>query len=711
MAVSTMWIRNNMLFPPTDQLDRQLTEAELKVQRSILKLSIPDWYMNKRSNPPKILNNVTPIESRPSSWKSFENKKNSTLSDILSHAELATTPEESSTNGISEILKQKSPETKHKKSPSKSSSPKVEVFDTTIPEVKLSMNISRTFPKMSPSRKIQNINLVFPPAPPIKNFSAVVKAIKCEAVAPEDQSIDTNTKTDNDMAKDETPLKTPTQTTKDSGFQSSNIMDTPARTPYVKGGFKVRAASTPRFTPANLFSSTIIEETPKVKKVPSRNILEKSSIFEERSSSFTETSPENAPRPRRLSKSLLEKASFFEDSSKSRQVSFCSETSSKSSNCLSSFLERNMRSIDPIFFEMDDTALGIPKSSTLVREIVTRLEVSGNGVSTPKKKSTLEWKKTTASVQERKSNLEAKRAAPIVQAKKPKLPLEPKTQSPCSRFMNSRRKSVDLEHVVRSKLPGRENTVVRGIIEALTEKVSKSSFPRQIEDAGVNQSFVKQLVNALENGGEIPVIGMASRKDSTTEDDSCSESCATTTSLKDTDDSSSDSEHMSAILRSDNESLTSDSTDTTTTKGSQGDRKPEPEEDSVYWIPVSRCKLPRSSSLLSMMSRLSGNGQSPCVSPIRSDSEAESSQLPERGGTFRKTNNALSRKLFRIDEITVIDSGYSDRSDKSGTCGFVTNSTWSEDSQNDSTLENRATRVKRSSRPKSSIGHTFRVSC
>ncbi|XP_076665092.1 uncharacterized protein LOC143367314 isoform X2 [Andrena cerasifolii] len=707
MAVSTMWIRNNMLFSPTDQLDRQLTEAELKVQRSILKLSIPDWYMNKRSNPPKILNNVTPIESRPSSWKSFENKKHSTLSDTLPHAEPATiTPEENSINGVSKISKQKSPEAKHEKSPSKSSSPKVEVFDTTLPKVKLSTNISRTFPKMSPSRKIQNINLVFPPAPPIKHSSAVVEDIKCEVVASEDQSINDNTKTDNDMAKDHTPPKTSTQTTKDSDFQFSNIMDTPSRTPYIKGDFKVPAASTPRFTPANL---TILEEAPKLKKVPSRNILEKFSIFEEKSTSFPQTSPEVAPRPRRLSKSLLEKASFFEDSSKLKHVSLRSETSSISSNCVSSYLERNMRSIDPIFFEKDNALLGIPKSSTLIREIVTKLEVSGNGVSTPEKKSTLEWKRSIASVQERKSELEAKRAAPIVQAKKPKLPLEPNTQSPCSRFMNSRRKSVDLEHVVRSKLAGRVNTVVQGIIEALTEKVSKPSVPRQIEVAGVNQSFVKQLVNALENGEETPVIGMSSRKDSTTEEDSCSESCATTTSLKDTD-SNSDSEQRSAILRSDDESLASDSTDTATTKGSQSDRKPEPEEDSVYWIPVSRCKLPRSSSLLSIMSRLSGNGQSPCVSPIRSDSEAESSQMPERGGTFKKTNNALSRKLFRIDETTVIDSGYSDRSDKS-TCGFVTNSTWSEDSQNDSTLENRATRVKRSSRPRPSIGHTFRISC
>ena len=704
MAVSAMWIRNNMLFPPTDQLERQLTEAELKVQRSILKLSIPDWYMNKRSNPPRILNNATPIEFRPSSWRSFENKKNSTLSDVLSHGKPAATPEESFANGISKISKPKSPEAKPRKSPSKSSSRKVEVFDTTIPEVKLSTNISRTFPKMSPSRKIQNINLVFPPAPRIKNSSSVVKATKCEIVAPEDQSIDANTKTDNDMAKNETPLKTTTQTTEDNDFQFSNIMDTP----YAKGSFKVRAASTPRFTPANLFSSTIIEETPKPKKVPSRSILEKFSIFEDRSISFPETSPENAPRPRRLSKSLLEKTSFFEDSSKSRQAPSYSETPSKSSNSLSSFLERNLRSIDPIFFEKDDAALGIPKSSTLVREIVTKLEISGNGVPTPEKKSTLEWKRITASVEERKSNLEAKRAAPIVQAKKPKLPLEHKTQSPCSRFMNSRRKSVDLEHVVRSKLPGRENTVVRGIIEALTEKVSKPSYPRQIEAPGANQSFVKQLVNALEKGGLVSATDKASRKDSTSEDESCTESCATTTSLKDTD-SSSDSEQRSAVLRSDEESLTNDSTDTATT--SQADRKHQPEEDSVYWIPVSRCKLPRSSSLLSMMSRLSGNGQSPCVSPIRSDSEVECSQIPERGGTFKKNNNALSRKLFRIDETTVIDSGYSDRSDRSGTCGIVTYSTWSEDSQNDSTLENRATRVKRSSRPKSTIGQTFRISC
>ncbi|XP_068988377.1 uncharacterized protein [Bombus flavifrons] len=172
MAVE--WIKNNMLFFDNER-NRQLTEAELKVQQSLQKLSIPDWYLNKRSNPPKILN-VIPIEYRLPSWKNLTSKGNCTSNssssdsiDILPHmkenvhekAKKVAPPTTSYKNKI--FCQQMLPETKHTRSSTKSSSPKEEILDVNI--MKFPRKISKTFPKMSPSRKIQNLNIVFPPSP------------------------------------------------------------------------------------------------------------------------------------------------------------------------------------------------------------------------------------------------------------------------------------------------------------------------------------------------------------------------------------------------------------------------------------------------------------------------------------------------------------------------------------------------------------------
>lgn len=48
--------------------ERALSEIELKVQKSMQKLSIPEWYVNKLTPPPKIIN-ATPIEKRPCRWR------------------------------------------------------------------------------------------------------------------------------------------------------------------------------------------------------------------------------------------------------------------------------------------------------------------------------------------------------------------------------------------------------------------------------------------------------------------------------------------------------------------------------------------------------------------------------------------------------------------------------------------------------------------
>ncbi|XP_076231366.1 uncharacterized protein LOC143177376 [Calliopsis andreniformis] len=717
MAVSTMWIRNNMLSSPCEQYERQLTEAELKVQRSLQKLSIPDWYLNKRSNPPKILNNVTPIEIRPPSWKSYKFRKDSTspnlsVSDVPPPTVKTTTETARNQKKDSKVSKVKSAETKQKKTSSKSWPLEEEAFDTTIPEIKLPTNISRTFPKMSPSRKIQNINIVFPPGPPINISDETRNKLNAKDAK---SKIETNAEQKNDTSKmDEAIQQTPTRKNRHESFelpvvQWNTTPTSPINTPNMKGSFKVRVASTPKFTPANLFSSTVIEDFLPAKKGVSRNILEKSFIFEgssRLSDSFAEKSFGSATRSKKLSQSLLEKTSFFENNSKFEELSDSRLDISKKlvNRRLSLFLERNIHSIDPILFEKDDKAvLACPKSSSMVREMVNKLEISADQIHTCQKELQSKSKDRDFS-RVQMSNLGKKNAAAVLEEK-----MKVETQSPCTRFLYSRRKSIDLENVVRSKQSAsRENTIVRGIIETLTQRSTKSSLS-SVPNMGINQNLVKKLIDTLEKG-EVQ-DAETTRKEEDIE--SCSEaedkSSATTTSLKDTD-SSSDSDQRLTELRSDVENQTTDFEVSVIKKMSEDELKIPQDDDSVYWIPVSRCKLPRTSSLLSIMSRLSGNGQSPCVSPIRSDSEGDNSRTVIWGATFKKSNHALSRRLFRIDETTVIDSGYSDRSDKSGTSGSVTDSTWSEDTQDVSSFEKRSSKMKKSSRRKSIVGHTFRAS-
>ncbi|KOC66319.1 hypothetical protein WH47_07388 [Habropoda laboriosa] len=697
MAISATWIRNNMLLT-CDQY----------------KLSIPEWYLNKRSNPPKILN-VQPFESRPPSWKSvsrYDYTLNSTsnLSERKNNniAETTTTVDKSS-------RLQKSPETRHKRSPSKSSTKK-EAFDTTIPRVKLSTNISKTFPKVSPSRKIQNINLVFPPGPKLDlNNYKNTEDSKYNTFVLKKKPTDTDKKINNNSSKNNATSKK-----RNDNLEISDIVTTPLRTPNLKANFKMRAASTPKFSPANFFSSTIIEESPKIKKIPSESILEKSFIFESSSKSNLSDSfmdkSESAPKQRKISQNLLEKTFIFENSSRMDQsCQSCDETPAKI-NKTNWLLERNIRLIEPLLFEKDDTALSPLKSSSVVRDIVKRIEVSKNPLNTPKKnrisvqdikKINVEPNNLVTTIQERKFQFESMCPPFLLQQKQ----MNQKSLSPYTRFLNSKRKSTDLENVVRSKQPPKEKSVIQGLIETLTAKLSKSCLSQQSESMKINQNFVKKVVNALEKGDSSGIEDLTlTRKTFMNEEDSSSESeiksCTTSASLKDTD-SSTDSEQISPNLRSDEDNTFND--DTLEIKQVlKADQKTLQDDDSVYWIPVSRCKLPRTSSLLSMMSRLSSNGQSPCVSPIRSEYEVDNSPKAAWGATFQR-NTGLARKLFRIDETTVIDSGYSDKSEKSGVSSgsSIVDSTWSEDTQNDSGSEIVAARMKRSSRRKSIIGQTY----
>ncbi|XP_034196309.2 uncharacterized protein LOC117611922 isoform X1 [Osmia lignaria lignaria] len=685
MVVPTIWIRNNMLFSGEQYQERQLTDAELKVQRSLEKLSVPDWYLNKRSTSPKIVN-VDPIELRPPSWKcplpknSSINSTSSDLSDTPTKAS-KNNNEKSTSNNSSD--QPKPPESKQRKSSSKSPHTKEEIFDTWVPEVNLPVDISKTFPKVSPSRKIHNINIVFPPGPKVDIFdNQDCKTISnnysnCNTIRVQEQSADFSRK------NEESPCR------KKNNVQE--VVETPVKTPTTRGSYRFRTTSTPKFTPANLFSSTVIEDSPKPKKNLSKNILEKSSIFEKSfgSNDHSDFSIDHCRKPKKLSQDLLEKTFVFDRSFQS--IEDLSTNISRDS-CI---FEKNIRSIEPIFFEKDDGALSTLKSSSMVRDMVRKLEVSKNSSQTPQKTSTFTWNKQ-APIQIRKSTFQLKTPS-MFQEKRFNLasrnPREEKpcleTQSPCTRFLNSNRKSTELENVVRSKHLTREKGVVQGLIGVLAEKVNQSTLPRQKQVAEVNRNFVKKVVSALENADrskneQVPKTRMISANEDTgSGSDSEFKSYTTSVSLKDTD--SSDSDQRTPSPKSDEDNRF-DYSYMTTTSIHQDD-------DSVYWIPVSRCKLPRTSSLISIMSRLSGNGHSPCVSPIRSEHEEQQTW----GVTYRRTSS-LSKKLFRIDETVVIDSGYSDKSDRSGISSRYEDSNWSEDNQYDSGSECKYTKVKRSRR-------------
>ncbi|XP_031846795.2 uncharacterized protein LOC116433149 [Nomia melanderi] len=696
MTVSTMWIKNNMLF--YDQYERQLTEAEMKVRRSLEKLSIPDWYLNKRSSPPKILNNI-PIGSREPFWKNAD-WKNSTLNLTTSTISVTDTmpreqqaAKDTPNKGTYKVSRQqKSPE--KQKSPPKES----KLEDTRLPEVKSKRNISKTFPKVSPSRKIQNINIVLVPRRPPINLSRDLEdtddsPCKYSTFKVKKQERQPTNTMDNEQPEckscdcHSTPQKPPRRIKNDSSWTTD--ANSVLKTPNAKGNFKVRAASTPKFLPVNLFASTIIEETPKAKKVPSQRILEKLSIFEDTlRSSASDRSFGSAGKPKKLSQSMSEKASVFESSWREEPSTSLKEAKARSFQ--NTFLERNIRSIDPIMFETDT-----PARSSFVREIVKRVEAPNacernSEFRRARDDQRVNMNSMLGSQSVNKNPLN--QASPLGREKG-------NAESPCTRFLNSRRKSIELENVVRSKQPARERNVVRSIIETLAEKVSKSSLPRRSEVARVNQNFVKTVVSTLEKGKK----SRRNEEEVTSCSESEAKSCTTSVSPKDTD--SSDTEQRSP-RGSDDSNRTFDYDTLASSKVSERSRQ---DEDSVYWIPVSRCKLPRTSSLISMMSKLSGNGQSPSVSPIRSDNEIDNSRV-HWGATFKKTNG-LAKKLFRIDETTVVDSGYSDKSDRSVVGCSMTENTLSEDTQTESGSETTIVKVRRSLRRRSILGATFRIQC
>ncbi|XP_076299500.1 uncharacterized protein LOC143218276 [Lasioglossum baleicum] len=844
MSVPVTWIRNNML--TCDQHGRQLTEAELKFQRSLQSLSIPEWYLNKRSSPPKILNS-TPFDRRPPSWKDPDWKRTSvtnlstlTISDAPARRSQEKPEPSNPSTGTYKIQRhQKSPNSKQQKAPSITT----EKMDTSIPHITPRRDISKTFPKMSPSRKVSNINIVLSRKPsPLElprqddedeidasNYGTYViikrgktakktkndlsKSAEDSEITPQKTSSPNKREIKREQPEDNiqppepiyaqiTPQKTSSANKRESEREEQpraeyNIQPpkpiyaqiTPQKTssPNTRESEReeqprarrVRTASTPKFSPGSLLSSTILEESPKGKRLPSENILRKLSIFED---SWKDASMRD--NSNKASHSMEYRSSTLK-SECDKPLSVSYEETCKGRQKLRNWLDKNIRSIEPILFEPVDS----PNSSTLVREIVKKVENINISERTPVKRSHLKWKKSMVPAESK--DLAESPKTPVRLEKDAKSPCarthnsrrmsivpeelkefqeasrmlaqqrnemernnadSPATKffnsrrtswgsceiknveesskrkdtgqdpdqvnSPSTRFLTSRRKSMELENLVRSKQPPKEKSVVREIITAMTARAIKEALLREQNNVpGAQQNYVKAVVDALEKGNsslldETIQESFTSTIRNEVDLGSASESDAksSSTAVYSNDTENSDSEGRSPVLVESDDSRKTIDFDMSLDQGKASEQKHCQEDDSVYWIPVARCKLPRTSSLLSMMSRLSTNGDSsPCVSPIRSDSENENAHSVPWGATFRK-NPALSRNIFKIDETVVIDSGYSDKSDKSPAGCTTTDSNWSEDAQYESANEVGKNRITRASRRKSVIGTTFRVS-
>ncbi|XP_060831759.1 uncharacterized protein LOC132916032 [Bombus pascuorum] len=796
--------------------NRRLTDAEVKVQKSIQKLSVPDWYAKKRSKPPKILN-AMPIEYRVPLWKrlTLRRKRTSNSSssestgicyisphvkeNVKEKTKKATPP---TTSNKKKNCQQMLSETKNTRSPTKSSSSKEEILDLDTPVMKFPRKIPKTFPEISPSRKIHNINIVLPPAPKIvlskeiedmcnddyssdesketsvlkerpfnvdrttkiedfRNADVIIHAERdnrqkkvrfqdSQAVTTllktlekpnivKDDAISTPTSSQTSEVET-TPLSTPEVEPKlfryrakstPTSSQTSEVETTPSSTPDGKPQFiDLRANSIPELSQASEVETTPLStpnmesklftyrakptptssQTSEVETTPSSAPdirpkfidLRGCSILELFQASEVETTPLSTPDirpkfidlransipkrsqaaevattssstpggkkkfvklcaisiPQRSQASKVVTTPLYTPDGKPKFIDLRANSTPKLSHKASKFMTSlNTPVVKPKFFTL--RANSTPKFSQ------SRLRLSSIIEDKPKERILSPSILERSLIFENKSINSSSKSENIRRSKKISPNLLEKTfifenrstHNNCQESSNSTDSVVPL----RSKQLNRKKNIVQEIVRELDENMRKSLQPHHSQDD--KENFVKQIVNALENGdiSKMRSLSGSSMNDedspSETETKFCVASPTSTNSPKDTDYS--DYSRKSTTLNSDVDQPLSFEhfKDGTLKDEDEEKKKKDAEDDSVHWISILKCTLSRSSSPLSMFSKLPGDDQSPCISPIKSPNEVEYSLRTSWGATY-KTSNRLIKKLFR--ETAVIDSGYSD---------------------------------------------------
>lgn len=258
------------------------------------------------------------------------------------------------------------------------------------------------------------------------------------------------------------------------------------------------------------------------------------------------------------------------------------------------------------------------------------------------------------------------------------------------------KKSTEMQNIIKNQ---QKRSPGKSFVEEIIQELNSKCSPRVKTNCvtPTSRNFVKKLVKALEMGCVPKPEDEDKTYGSCSDVESKSGRSSATASIKDSDSGSgsgSDSEQKSSSSRTSTFRSFSRALENRD-KISREDVIPyvDDEDESVYWIPLPTCKLPRTSSLINMMSRLTSQGSRPSSIPSNPGSatfgDLGSSSQPTNfkttggsgwGRTFDK-RQSRSRQLFRIDETTVLDSGYSDRSGTNSSSSSVIDETWYEDNE------------------------------
>lgn len=225
----------------------------------------------------------------------------------------------------------------------------------------------------------------------------------------------------------------------------------------------------------------------------------------------------------------------------------------------------------------------------------------------------------------------------------------------------SKKKSTAMESIIKKKRD-EKGTLIQEIIDELQEKCRSS--PQATYTSPGSRNFVRKLVRALERTEDAEVGNQAfmqSHVDTESSGESSDEikSGGSSISLSLESDTASDSEPRSPMSSEPDYDWTADTRDAA--------QKMKEEEESVFWVPVQK-SLPRTSSTLSILNSNVFGGESPCISPIRVQQRSKPFQWGNSGDTWGNTyrqNRSQPKRLIKIDESGIVDSGYSDRSTRS----------------------------------------------
>ncbi|KAF3430359.1 hypothetical protein E2986_00268, partial [Frieseomelitta varia] len=726
--------------------DRKLTEPELKVQQSLQKLSIPDWYLNKYTSPPKLLK-TKPFELRPSPWKNFSPQKKLTIN--------------SSTSSSSDVEKNLNEETQkatkmpikittchQEELPSISFKQRTEdIFDIDIPVAKYLKQTSKTFPKRSPSRKFWNLNLVLPPGPKIdfsKEFESTylddgdnLYAKKLKTWKEQEKSWKQNDATEEDGQEENDMFRVPTAPIEPADTEFNVRATSTPNSSFVIPGPKVELkvgcdSTTEDFSTLQQDSINramnllnIYKSIPKSRKL-SPNILEKASIFESNSKlNSLDRSYARASSDKLLSKknirsndSVRTKASIFESNSsidnlnrsytkpssnkeklllpadiramKSvREKTFIYESNSSINSMGTSSLRRNNRSTKSIRAKMAVFESSVDSADqNYIKSSINKVKPLSAKNNRSTDSSMNNFDRSYAGTSSESLNFQSNDEYPPIPVcevvRQLEVPRPPRNKVK-KRNPDAVRSSINIEEKVfdkklvdirsrekrrkvdekwsYTKFLGLEKNLARNkqwihegnTIQEIIRNFEKMRLSKSRRDRS-SDSFVKQVANALEKEDISAIKKMMHQN----EEDDCTESGTTsyvTSTFQDTDTSLDSYDQRPSTSKCDEGMQRYDSGSVTMGNLTVEKKTKQEGDDFVYWIPIYKRKLPRSSSLLSIISKLSSNCCSPLISPIKSEDEHSQWTRCETSG---KSN--IGKKLFKIDETVVIDSGYSDKS-------------------------------------------------